>query len=293
MAHDFQGRLSFSWPFGKCATTINRTPTHIPGWQRPAFEQEPAGEYAPLFPYGYGLSYGKPSPVAARVSNLNTLTLDNRTFGCNESDPAKLSAADKVLELFGPKAGEEHRLRMGDASNWTGTEVSGNSVTEMTFIKVQPIDYLRQQDARAVTFLGANKPGVDSGATIQLQTTQVKGADRRTYLKGESELQVTLRVQQAPAGDMTLGLQCGWPCGKSIEIAPALRQLPPQKWVTLSLPLRCLEEGMDFAKVNTPFILGTSGQARIDMATVRWVPASLLGASGEVVRLDCQGRLSR
>ena len=51
--------------------------------------------------------------MAARVSNLNTLTLDNRTFGCNESDPAKLSAADKVLELFGPKAGEEHRLRMG------------------------------------------------------------------------------------------------------------------------------------------------------------------------------------
>ncbi|MFM4978598.1 glycoside hydrolase family 3 N-terminal domain-containing protein [Aeromonas caviae] len=293
VAHDFQGRLSFSWPFSKCATTINHTPTHIPGWQRPAFEQDPAGEYAPLFPYGYGLSYGKPSPVAARVSNLNTLTLDNRTFGCNESDPAKLSAADKVLELFGPKAGEEHRLRMGDASNWTGTEVSGNSVTEMTFIKVQPIDYLRQQDARAVTFLGTDKPGIDSGATIQLQTTQVKGADRRTYLKGESELQVTLRVQQAPAGDMTLGLQCGWPCGKSIEIAPTLRQLPPQKWVTLSLPLRCLEEGMDFAKVNTPFILGTSGQARIDMATVRWVPASLLGASGEVVRLDCQGRLSR
>lgn len=44
--------------------------------------------------------------------------------------------------------------------------------------------------------------------------------------------------------------------------------------MTLSLPLRCLEEGMDFAKVNTPFILGTSGKARIDVATVRWVPAS-------------------
>ncbi|MNI83999.1 hypothetical protein D3C73_1408630 [compost metagenome] len=104
---------------------------------------------------------------------------------------------------------------------------------------------------------------------------------------------MTLRVQQAPAGNMTLGLQCGWPCGKSIEIAPALRQLPPQKWVTLSLPLRCLEEGMDFAKVNTPFILGTSGKARIDVATVRWVPASLLGAAGEAARLDCQGQLTR
>jgi beta-glucosidase len=95
----------------------------------------------------------------------------------------------------------------------------------MTFIKVQPIDYLRQQDARAVTFLGADKPGVDSGATIQLQTTQVKGRIVAPTEEREASW-VTLRVQQAPAGDMTLGLQCGWPCGKSIEIAPALRQLP-------------------------------------------------------------------
>ena len=219
------------------------------------------------------------------------LPLDNRKFGCNETDPAKLTAAGKVLELFGPKASEEHRLRMGDASNWTGTEVSGNSVTEMKFIKVQPIDYLRQQDARAVTFLGENKPGVDSGATLQLQTTQVKGADRRSYLKANSELQVTLRVQQPPQSDMTLGLQCGWPCGKSIDVTSTLRKLPVGQWLTISLPLSCLKDGMDFAKTNTPFILGTNGQARIDVATVRWVPASLLQPDKDLKQLDCQGQL--
>ena len=290
-AYDFQGRLSFSCPFLKCSTAINRKPVNIPGWKRPGFEQSLRGKNAPLFPYGYGLSYQHASTVAARVHDLNRLPLDNRQFGCNETDPAKLSAAGKVLELFGPKASEEHRLRMGDASNWTGTEVSGNSVTEMKFIKVQPIDYLRQQDARAVTFLGENKPGVDTGATLQLQTTQVKGADRRSYLKANSELQVTLRVQQAPQSNMTLGLQCGWPCGKAIEIAPALRQLPPEQWVTLSLPLRCLQDGMDFAKTNTPFILATNGQARLDVAMVRWVPESLLQPGKDLKQLDCQGHL--
>ena len=248
---------------------------------------------APLFPYGYGLSYKQASPVAARVSNLDALPLDNRKFGCNESDPAKLAAADKVMELFGPKASEEHRLRMGDASNWTGTEVSGNSITEMKFIKVQPIDYLRQQDARAVTFMGENKPGVDTGATIQLQTTQVKGADRRSYLKANSELQVTLRMQEAPDSNMSLGLQCGWPCGKALEVAPALRQLPVGKWVTLSLPLSCLQDDMDFTKVNTPFIFATNGKARLDLATVRWVPATLVQPDKDLVQLDCQGQLKK
>lgn len=293
IAHDFQGRLSFSWPFLKCTTSINRTPKNIPNWKRPSFEQDPNGPMAPLFPYGYGLSYKQASPVAARVSNLDTLPLDDRKFGCNETDPAKLVAADKVMELFGPKASEEHRLRMGDASNWTGTEVSGNSITEMKFIKVQPIDYLRQQDARAVTFMGENKPGVDTGATIQLQTTQVKGADRRSYLKANSELQVTLRMQEAPDSNMTLGLQCGWPCGKALEVAPALRQLPVGKWVTLSLPLSCLQDDMDFTKVNTPFIFATNGKARLDLATVRWVPATLVQPSKDLMQLDCQGQLKQ
>ena len=92
---------------------------------------------------------------------------------------------------------------------------------------------------------------------------------------------------------MTLGLQCGWPCGKSIEIAPALRQLPPQKWVTLSLPLRCLEEGMDFAKVNTPLHPGHqwTGTHRHGDRTLG--TGFSAGGLGEVVRLDCQGRLSR
>ena len=95
----------------------------------------------------------------------------------------------------------------------------------MTFIKVQPIDYLRQQDARAVTFLGANKPGVDSGATIQLQTTQVRGGSSHLP-EGRERAAGDAAGAAGASGDMTLGLQCGWPCGKSIEIAPALRQLP-------------------------------------------------------------------
>jgi len=48
---------------------------------------------------------------------------------------------------------------------------------------------------------------------------------------------------------------------------------------------------MDFAKTNTPFILATNGQARLDVATVRWVPESLLQPGKDLKQLDCQGQL--
>lgn len=286
VAHDFQGRLSYSWPARKCATTINHVPANLANWQRPAFEQAP-DKANQLFAFGYGLSYRRSASAAAQGEDLDHLPLDPRTFGCKESDPSKLTAAATPLALFGGKATDEHRLRIGDASNWTGTEVSGNSVTQMKYISVRPVDYQRQQDAREVTFSGTGK---DTGATIQVQTTKVKGADRRNYLKADSQLLVTLRMKQAPDSGMTLGLQCGWPCGATIDVTDTLRQLPHDKWVTLSMPLHCYKNDMDFTKTNTPFILATSGKAQFDLGPISWMPASIQPHIQDLLQLDCHGK---
>lgn len=57
-SHDFTGRLSFSWPATAIQTRLNRGDA----------------DYAPLFPYGYGLSYaavGEDMPVLSEVSGLS------------------------------------------------------------------------------------------------------------------------------------------------------------------------------------------------------------------------------
>ena len=59
IGYDFRGRLSFSWPATKCGTSINVVPSHIPNFERPKHEQDPNGKHAPLFPFGYGLSYDR------------------------------------------------------------------------------------------------------------------------------------------------------------------------------------------------------------------------------------------
>ena len=168
---------------------------------------------------------------------------------------------------------------MGDASNWTGTEVSGNSVTEMTFIKVQPIDYLRQQDGARSPSLGRTSRVSTLGPRSSCRPPRSR-ADRRTYLKGESELQVTLRVQQAPAGNMTLGSAVWlalWQVHRDrTGFAPAAPAEMGDPEPASALPRR----GHGFREGQHAFILGTSGKARIDVATVRWVPASVGSCRG-------------
>lgn len=283
--NDFQGKLSFSWPAHKCATTINRTPTNVPEWQRPKFEQKPGKENI-LFNFGDGLTYRKTSLSAANYQDLDNLPLDNRQLGCRESSVAKSPIATRSLELFGEKASDEHRLRMGDESNWTGTEVSMNSESRMQFISVRPVDYKRQQDAREVTFMGT---GQNTGASIQLQTTNVKGLDRNDYLKANSNLMVTLRLKKKPDNKMDIGMQCGWPCAASITINDTLNTLPLNKWITLSIPLTCFKEKMDFSKTNTPFILTSTGSATLDLGLINWTPSAINAEMDNIVQVNCDG----
>lgn len=283
--HDFQGKLSFSWPAQKCATTINRTPTNIPEWQRPKFEQKPDQENT-LFEFGYGLTYQQVAAPSDNNKDLNNLPLDSRQLGCRESDTEKLQVATASLELFGERASEDHRLRMGDESNWTGTEVSVNGESAMQYIRVRPVDYKRQQDAREITFMGTSK---DTGASVQLQTTNVKGIDRQNYLRADSNLMVTLRMQQQPDREMDIGVQCGWPCASSITINQTLKTLPLNEWVTLSIPLTCFKEKMDFSKTNTPFILTTTAAAKLDLAVVSWTPASVNPEQEKIIQINCDG----
>ena len=92
---DFAGRLSFSWPNTLCSTTINKEAGHIAGYLTPETEQSIHGEHAPLFAYGYGLSYADASDSA-----LDNLPLDSREYGCGQSAPTT-DVATTVLNAYG------------------------------------------------------------------------------------------------------------------------------------------------------------------------------------------------
>lgn len=120
--HDFQGKLSFSWPKRADQEPIN---VGDPG-------------YDPLFAYGYGLSYAKPGKVAklsedpgvaSTAANVDRYFVDGRTpppWMLNASGAASVKAVD---------AGAQENARQ---ATWSG-EGSG-----VVGIMGSPVDLSRQ-----------------------------------------------------------------------------------------------------------------------------------------------------
>ncbi len=134
-AHDFTGRLSFSWPRDAGQDMLN--------------VGEP--DYAPQFAYGYGLSYATPASVASLAedpgvstvrANLDVYFADGRV-----QTPWSLMLRDQ---------GGDSRV---------GTVLAGASPRGA--VKVRPADGTAQESAMALTFTGAAEALI-YGPTVDL-----------------------------------------------------------------------------------------------------------------------------
>ncbi|GAM60577.1 periplasmic beta-glucosidase [Vibrio ishigakensis] len=199
---DFSGKLSYSWPKKKCSTTINRHAPNIEDYVTPETEQDIEGEHKPLFPYGYGLSYGNNNPS----EDLDNLPLDPREFGCGQDEPDDGIATDN-LEIFGRSSSGEFVARMsGDNTGWAPVEVSNGSETSIGNLTTKPINYLHQQDAINVVFSG------EGARQLYMQTYDEKGEDRNSYLNADATLQFDIDVKKEVPDNLILSMHCEWPC---------------------------------------------------------------------------------
>ena len=209
-AHDFRGKLSFSWPRRLDQYVLNR---RDPG-------------YDPLFPFGYGLTYGETrvvppldesKPKAAGV-NQNALFVRGRLV-----PGARLVTSGAVRQTRVDRSGQEDSLRLSFAG-------AGSA----SIVEAEPIDITRESN-------------------------------------GQLSLLIDYRVTQAAAGDVTLSI-AGGRTG-SVPIAGALRSAAAD-WRQLAVPLRCFaDQGVDMAKVGTPFAIATTGTLGVDISGVQILSA--------------------
>lgn len=279
---DFKGRLSYSWPMKKCSTSINRVPPTINSYITPDNEQPITGEHAPLFPYGYGLSYADNTPPEGL--DLSQLPLDPRNYGCGQDAP-DTGVATTPMEVYGTRsAAGEYILRIsGNSNGWQAIEVPREQPADQGTVSTTPINYQGQYDAVTVDFKG------DDMAQIYLQTADELGQDKTAYLNADSTLQFDIRMQQMPDATLNLAQHCVWPCLGQVELNNVL---PPvsNDWSTLKIPLQCFaEQGMNFASMNTPLLLLTNSTTRFDLGNVRIVPNSVDAAADAVSCSDLSG----
>jgi beta-glucosidase len=128
-------------------------------------------------------------------------------------------------------------------------------------VRISAVDRRAQEDARAIAWAG---PG-------SLYIAAARATDIARETTGELSLMFDYRVDQAPAGEVRLGMN-----GTNFPITGALRAAPAGQWRTYVLPLRCLARaGATMNAVARPLVLTASGPLRLSLSDVRIASAAI------------------
>lgn len=198
------------------------------------------------FPYGYGLSYADSGDLP-KLSEQSGLT---------EADTSK------DLVLFDNRPLDPWGWVIGDASE-RAKEVTTSS-SRLPAISLNAIDRDVQEDSIQVSWLSGHP------ARVALSATERR--DLSDYLKAGSALVMDLRVDQAPEGQVFVGMGCGQDCGAQVEVTGALQNLTLNEWQELSISLACFDKPtMDFSMVLEPFSMRSGAPLTLSLHQLRVV----------------------
>ncbi|WP_421132788.1 glycoside hydrolase family 3 protein [Alteromonas sp. A079] len=243
---DFKGKLPFSWP---------ASPQQI--------VNVGDDDYAPLLPYGFGLS----------LTDENVLddTLDTTvTVSADDDKPLKiLNGTVQVPWVLW--------LYSGDAS----MEVNA-STHKIGAVSYRTVDKEVQEDARKITFDGSEF------AAMRFASKSFFREDLSAQLLLDSALTMSVNRHSAITAPLTIGMNCEGEgdapgsCSTQINISEQLNALPIDTWSTLSVDLQCFaNQGIDFSGLVVPFEVGSAGSASISVADVQFTPGG--AASAQIV----------
>ena len=235
VAHDFQGKLSFSWPRTPQQTGINRGQT---------------GQTA-LFPYGHGLTY-------ANDGNLRSLPEDPGTSagahgGDAPVDTRTFFAAGRPGSGWQWSAGDSRQAR--PLPGGVGMAAEGR-------LRLAATDHAAQEDARRLSWGGGG------AATAALTVKSPIDLQRET--NGQLSLGFDYRVDKAPTGDVLLSMECGPGCRGSVSVAQPLAAASPGQWAHVKILLSCFAHGgADMSRISAPFEVTTAGELELSVGNVR------------------------
>jgi len=234
--HDFKGKLSFSWPATAMQSHLN----------------EGQADYAPLYAYGFGLTYQERDLP-------DTLLPEESGISANDGT--------SIVPIFNDRSLDPWALTIGDNSR-RSLPVTGSSAS-LPGISIQSLDRFVQEDSRRVRWTGV------SAGRVGLYASQ--RTDLSAFLSQQGALIMDVLMYRAPTSSVQMGMDCGQDCGGEFEITQALMDAvvntPAGSWHTLSLSLSCLAtKGVDLSLVLAPFYLSTAGELDLALHHIRIEP---------------------
>jgi beta-glucosidase len=124
-------------------------------------------------------------------------------------------------------------------------------------VSVKTFDKEVQEDARAITFTGAEPAAVRFMAQFPV--------DLRSFVEKAGQLQMQIKVTQRADAPLWLGMQCGEDCQGQFDLATQLNT--GDEWQTLNINLACFaEQGVNLAQVFSPWQLSASAAWQVSIA---------------------------
>lgn len=202
--YDFTGRLSMSWP-AACAQ----------------FDLNIAQDgYAPLYPFGFGLSYGAARPGIG--PNVAAMPLDET---CTQS---AIDGGDHVPLLKAGVAVHPVILSIGDSTS--AAVIASRQQSPGGQLAMTPVDRKAQEDARRFIFSG---PAVVSwhlpAAVLANRTPQ------------RLSLEVQVNAGPRDNGGALLRIMCGNGCYRELDITEQLKLANGKGWRQIDLDMSALK----------------------------------------------------
>jgi len=215
-AHDFTGRLSFSWPGVACPAPLARGPDNAP----------------PLFAFGYGLSYGA-------AKDVGELPVSIPAMGCADANTISIFNMGDVAPFALHLAGNGELLKLGADLNAVREWPS-----DKPLLRVRTVQVNTQQDAKEVTWLGP--------ASFLSRGQEATNLDPVRAADGALQFDTVLTT--APTSPVAASMDCGADCVASVDLTKVFASLEPGHRHTVIIPLACFaSHGADLGAIEAPF----------------------------------------
>ena len=243
VAHDFTGRLPFSWPATPWPATI-------------ASDGAVSGA---LLPRGYGLT-------AADVRTLGALP--EAVPGNAGGPPRTLFAAGHVTapwSVYVADAGAEVRLTM-DSQSSPGSVVTASLETPVLAGRWTGTG---RGEFRIGGRMADFRPAAASGMEVVARVRVQQAATAAVGVGIRCDAPYGTVEPTDPAAPKTAWPRCGTKDGALLDLTRQFSRSTAGRWQTVRVPLRCLSgHGADLSSVVAPFVIDTSGKLDISLQGV-------------------------
>jgi len=198
---------------------------------------------------------------------LNELTPPRKTsgifFGLILAGLFFTGATAKADEVVFSNSGvTPWQLYLGSSSNWM-VPVQGPETTsyKSKVVTVRTIDNLAAADAIQAEW---------KGGLGQVYWQQNDPQDYQTMAEQGGALSMVIRIDKKPKKTVDVKMDCGYPCGGSLNMTKLFKAVPPDTWFRISLKLSCFEDaGANLGNILSPLVVATTGSFKLSISDVR------------------------